>query len=733
MSIFVSFSAYADTWYVSPAIMGGSDTNIGTETSPWRNIQHAVDQATAGDTIKVMDDDDEATDDYTENIDVNKSLTIERYNATGANPQIKANDTNDHVFYVTADDVTIKGLDIYGGTKSPNAGIYLFKVSDSTIKNNRCGWDSNHNNYDGIYLYKSNNNAISDNICNMNRSAGICLWSSNQNTISYNTCNSDNFLCYWGIKLHSSSNNTVSDNTCNSNFYYGINLAWSSQNTISNNTCNSNNWNGIDFSSSSQNAISDNTCSNNDHYGISLGSSNNNIISDNAFNFNNDYGLHSSLSSDNSIYLNTFSNNTNVYSHTNSTNIWHSPTKLGYLYGSSTQTYKSYMGNYYDDYSGSDSNNDGIGDTHYDLPIDEPDDEYPLMEPPDNYGLQTWWLANSTMYRGDMSRQGTTVSVDAGSSEIWAADQPAQTEISYDAGDTDEETTWTGQITFTSPPAEGDEFIVKVGYSDDQNGTGFREDGPAATLVGNDSNLSFIFTTNAHALTVPQGKYLALRITNNSSSNYGVRVDGSWSYVSASLSISGNVSGDVSGDGTVTAYDASLVLQQVVGLIELSPTQQEVADVSGNGAITAYDAALILQYVVELITQFPVQVAPMLTVNDENQLLIKIITELEKVSFSPEQKHVLEQLKRLSRQQVIPEQTALLQNYPNPFDVTKIDNKGGLPKVLFVLYPKSCTNFFVFIVNLRNKNLDTKLRKSFAKMEKPFWSTFCVKYSQNCL
>lgn len=126
--------------------------------------------------------------------------------------------------------------------------------------------------------------------------------------------------------------------------------------------------------------------------------------------------------------------------------------------------------------------------------------------------------------------------------------------------------------------------------------------------------------------------------------------------------------GDVSGDGVVTAYDASIVLQYLVGLTILSPEQQEAADVTDNGNITALDAALILQYTVGLITKFPVQGAPILVAKDENQLLTIIIAELENSSLSTEQKHVLEQLRRLLWQQVLPKQTTLLQNYPNPFN-----------------------------------------------------------------
>ncbi|HIE27857.1 TPA: hypothetical protein EYP66_11275 [Candidatus Poribacteria bacterium] len=107
----------------------------------------------------------------------------------------------------------------------------------------------------------------------------------------------------------------------------------------------------------------------------------------------------------------------------------------------------------------------------------------------------------------------------------------------------------------------------------------------------------------------------------------------------------------------------------VVGLIDLSARQKIAADVTGDGTVTALDVALILQYTVGLITQFPIQQgAPILTVKDENQLLTKIIAELEDVSLTAEQQHVLEQLKHLIGQQSIPSHTTLLQNYPNPFN-----------------------------------------------------------------
>lgn len=65
--------------------------------------------------------------------------------------------------------------------------------------------------------------------------------------------------------------------------------------------------------------------------------------------------------------------------------------------------------------------------------------------------------------------------------------------------------------------------------------------------------------------------------------------------------------GDVSGNDSISSYDAALILQFVVGLIELAAQQIILGDVSGNGSLSSYDAALILQFAVGLIEIFPVE------------------------------------------------------------------------------------------------------------------------------
>ena len=61
--------------------------------------------------------------------------------------------------------------------------------------------------------------------------------------------------------------------------------------------------------------------------------------------------------------------------------------------------------------------------------------------------------------------------------------------------------------------------------------------------------------------------------------------------------------GDVSQDGQITAHDAKLIMQHVVGQIKLTPEQVELADVSGNGQVSAMDAGLVMQMMTGLKTK----------------------------------------------------------------------------------------------------------------------------------
>ena len=197
---------------------------------------------------------------------------------------------------------------------------------------------------------------------------------------------------YFGIWLSTSSNNTITSNTITNNLD-GICLEYSSNNTLTKNIAFNNTCGGILLHASSNNTLMNNIVSNNSDYGIypyssSGGPSCNNIITNNTIT-NNDDGICYNNCCSNNIYLNNFiHNNHNARPVSpDSTSIWSSLEKITYTYNG--KTYTNYLGNYWDDYTfeENDTNGDGIGDTPYS--INSNTDNYPLMQPWENYFAPT--------------------------------------------------------------------------------------------------------------------------------------------------------------------------------------------------------------------------------------------------------------------------------------------------------------------------------------------------------
>ncbi|MCW3136830.1 MAG: C25 family cysteine peptidase [Methanophagales archaeon] len=272
-------------------------------------------------------------------------------------------------------------------------------ISDSNISSN---------NGNGIELENSNNNRISDSTISSNNGNGIELGNSNNNYISNSTISTNNGN---GIELGNSNNNHISDSTISSSKGAGIALYDSYENRIRNNKFINGGLHAGTYLYG--NIVEDNTvngkplvyledeadelvrnagqvilvgCTNitvmnseltNTNVGIELFESDNCLISNNNISSNIWGGILIIDSNDNIIYANNFINNTcNAFSF-GSANIWNSTEEITYTYKGST--YTNYMGNYWDNYTGSDANTDGIGDTPYSIDGDE--DYHPLREP----------------------------------------------------------------------------------------------------------------------------------------------------------------------------------------------------------------------------------------------------------------------------------------------------------------------------------------------------------------
>ena len=298
--------ANATTYYV--ATNGSNTPPYDTWAKASTSIQTAINNASNGDIIIVGSSDGHGTGTYTENVDVNKQVTIQSENGYNTTTVVAASST-DYVFEVTDDNVTINGFSIYGATGSEKAGIYLNSVTYCTIENNRCGWNSSYKNSRGIHLVSSSSCTINNTTASYNSGEGILLASSSSNTLTTNTTNNNSGD---GISLSSSLSNTLTSNTANNNSFDGIRLVPSSNsNTLTSNTATGNGNNGFLIVASTGNTLNSNTAnSNTGTNGFYLvSSSNNNTLNKNTANSNTGTGIRLENCSGNDLDSNTVTHN----------------------------------------------------------------------------------------------------------------------------------------------------------------------------------------------------------------------------------------------------------------------------------------------------------------------------------------------------------------------------------------------------------------------------------------
>jgi nitrous oxidase accessory protein len=286
-------------------------------------IQEAINMANQGDTIRV------AAGTYNENVIVNKSITLM---GDGQHLTFLIGNGVTAVITVTANNVNISGFSIKNGIQ----GVLLQSSNKSTISNNKIA----SNKRQGVHLNSCHNNTLMNNKISLNGLEGIFFQNSSNNLVNGNVVANNKYV---GINIRDSNNNRISNNTItfhkNQTLHaQGILSVFSNNTLIEGNIILNNAW-GIDAYESVKNTVYNNIISKN-YQGIDLSESSNN----------------------NNFYHNDFVNNTKQVSSYLVFNTWDNGTE----------------GNYWSDYTGGDSDGDGIGDAPY--TIDENNqDNYPLM------------------------------------------------------------------------------------------------------------------------------------------------------------------------------------------------------------------------------------------------------------------------------------------------------------------------------------------------------------------
>lgn len=294
-------------------------------------IQAGINGAAVGDTVLV------AAGTYTEHIVVDKAICL--LGASPGNTVIDGLAAGD-VILITSDSVTVGKFTITGGGPE--------QEYDGA-------WDS------GIKIFAADHCLVEQCLIHGNQAAGLSLTASQHNRIA--TCTfSENVI---GIYFYEGRDGPYIDNFDNEIVYNriitnencGIGFAHTASihhtaNEIHGN-CIAANGNGLLMIMSGENCISYNNFNDNIHYGVSIsmcmGGGDQNLFHHNSFSGNNG-GAVQAYSTIPSLAI----------------NFWYSPAES--------------EGNYWSDYTGSDLNFDGIGDTPYDIEgPDDAQDLYPLM------------------------------------------------------------------------------------------------------------------------------------------------------------------------------------------------------------------------------------------------------------------------------------------------------------------------------------------------------------------
>jgi len=310
------------------------------------------------------------------------------------NNNLVDNNTNAGIMVNDSDIITLK----YNEIRYNDRGVYLVD-SDSSIGGDCAGTSDNFeenyihdNTQEGVLASNSDGyNFYYNNITN-NSKEGISLTNSDNFAFLFNNISLNSLD---GLKISTATNIQFCDNnTISNNTKHGINLSAVTHSifgqnfsafSASSSQIYNNQLSGLWAVESSNLTIWYNDISTNVQNGIYFSGVNSSLIKTNNISSNVQNGTLISGGTGNIIYDNFFSGNTN-HSYDDGTNSWNSSRniKIVNVPGIGDTVFTNIIGgdytggNFWGDYTGTDNDNDGLGDTVYSIPGGSNTDRYPL-------------------------------------------------------------------------------------------------------------------------------------------------------------------------------------------------------------------------------------------------------------------------------------------------------------------------------------------------------------------
>ncbi len=255
----------------------------------------------------------------------------------------------------------------------------------------------NNSNFGAIFLQEGcSNNVINNNTIDLSQHLSIYLETVNggdnfNNTISNNTISQVNDNA---IEIYNCTYTKILENVIIDSKYSraSISQAWSKFSSIFSNQIKNCVGHGVYLTGCYNNSISENIIINNSNDGVCLGDSENNTISENTIQDNKINGISLYESHYNDIYDNEIRNNSycgiytaeGIFSSNNNLfyeNFFLENRKHAVDHGFNNHWNSTTIGNFWDNYTGIDANDDGIGDTpHYIPGVSGSKDNYPIWE-----------------------------------------------------------------------------------------------------------------------------------------------------------------------------------------------------------------------------------------------------------------------------------------------------------------------------------------------------------------